>query len=57
MMKNLIPNMWYAILDSSEVPMGKPVGFKRLGVELVFWRDSAGKVAVMHDRCPHRQSK
>jgi phenylpropionate dioxygenase-like ring-hydroxylating dioxygenase large terminal subunit len=57
MMKNLIPNMWYAILDSSEVPIGKPVGFKRLGVELVFWRDSAGKVAVMHDRCPHRQSK
>jgi len=57
MMKNLIPNMWYAVLDSSEVPMGKPVGFKRLGVELVFWRDSAGKVAVMHDRCPHRQSK
>ena len=57
MMTNLIPNMWYAVLDSGEVPAGKPVGFKRLGEELVFWRDSGGKVAVMHDLCPHRQSK
>lgn len=56
-MKNLIPNMWYAILESHEVPIGKPVGFTRLGEELVFWRDSAGKVAVMRDLCPHRQSK
>lgn len=57
MMTNLIPNIWYAVLESREVPSGRPVGFKRLGEELVFWRDSFGKVAVMRDLCPHRQSK
>ncbi|MBK8047189.1 MAG: aromatic ring-hydroxylating dioxygenase subunit alpha [Anaerolineales bacterium] len=49
--------MWYAVLDSNEVPKGKPVGFRRLGEDLVFWRDRAGKVAVMHDLCPHRHAK
>jgi len=52
-----IPNMWYAVLDSHEVKAGKPYSFKRLGMELVVWRDSQGKIVVMQDRCPHRQAK
>jgi phenylpropionate dioxygenase-like ring-hydroxylating dioxygenase large terminal subunit len=53
----MIPNQWYAILESKEVKSAKPVAFKRLGMELVFWRDDTGKVVAMEDRCPHRQVK
>lgn len=57
MMTNLVPNMWYAVVASHEVPAGKPIGLKRLGEEMVFWRDAQGKIVVMRDLCPHRQSK
>ena len=50
----MIPNQWYAILESTEVKRGKPVGVTRMGEKLVAWRDSRGRVAVMHDLCPHR---
>ena len=50
----MIRNQWYAILESSEVRRGKPVGVTRMGEKLVAWRDSQGQVAVMHDLCPHR---
>lgn len=53
----MIPNQWYAVLESSEVKAGKPAGFKRLGEDLVFWRDAQGKIAVMRDLCPHRLAK
>src|SRR5512139_3821781 len=50
----MIPNQWYAILESSEVKKGKPIGVTRMGEKLVAWRDNRGKVAVMSDLCPHR---
>ncbi|MCG8347782.1 MAG: aromatic ring-hydroxylating dioxygenase subunit alpha [Chloroflexales bacterium] len=53
----MIPNMWYAVLESNEVKPGKPYGFKRMNEELVFWRDNEGKIVVMRDLCPHRQAK
>lgn len=53
----MIPNMWYAVLESREVKARKPAAFRRLNEDLVFWRDSAGKIVVMRDICPHRQSK
>jgi phenylpropionate dioxygenase-like ring-hydroxylating dioxygenase large terminal subunit len=53
----LIPDRWYAVLESREVPAGRPVGARRLGESLVFWRDGDGRVAVMKDRCPHRGSR
>ncbi len=53
----MIPNMWYAVLESKEVKPGKPVAFKRLNEEMVFWCDKAGKIVAMRDICPHRQSK
>jgi phenylpropionate dioxygenase-like ring-hydroxylating dioxygenase large terminal subunit len=49
--------MWYAVLESNEVKPGKPYGFRRLNEDLVFWRDPAGKIVVMRDRCPHRSAK
>jgi phenylpropionate dioxygenase-like ring-hydroxylating dioxygenase large terminal subunit len=50
----MIRNQWYAIFESNEVRKGKPVAVTRMGEKLVAWRDSQGKVSVMHDRCPHR---
>ena len=51
---DLVPNQWYAALDPREVPAGRPVGFRRLGHDLVLWRDRSGRVRAAHDRCPHR---
>ncbi|NOK59804.1 MAG: hypothetical protein GFH27_549285n329 [Chloroflexi bacterium AL-W] len=53
----IIPNMWYAVRESSEVKSGKPYAFKRLNEDLVFWRDRNSKIVVMRDMCPHRQAK
>ena len=50
----MIPNQWYAVLESREVKRGKPVGVTRLGEKMVFWRDRAGKVVAQSDLCPHR---
>ena len=50
----MIPNQWYAILESKEVKPGKIIGVTRMGEKLVAWRDSHGQVTVMSDRCPHR---
>jgi phenylpropionate dioxygenase-like ring-hydroxylating dioxygenase large terminal subunit len=50
----MIPDQWYAVLESSQVPAGRPVSIIRMGERLVFWRDAQGKVACLHDRCPHR---
>ena len=50
----MIPDQWYAVLDSCEVKVGKPLGVTRLGEKLVFWRDESGKVHCLQDFCPHR---
>ncbi|GAB4479086.1 MAG: aromatic ring-hydroxylating dioxygenase subunit alpha [Anaerolineae bacterium] len=50
----MIPNQWYAILDSREVRPGRVLGVRRLGLPLAVWRDPAGRVVIMHQRCPHR---
>lgn len=50
----MIPNQWYAVLESKEVPRNKPVGVIRLGEKLVFWRDSHGQVVCQRDKCAHR---
>jgi len=50
----MIPNQWYAILESNEIKKGRPVGVTRMGEKLVAWRDSRGQLTVMSDLCPHR---
>lgn len=50
----MIPNLWYAALDASEVKKGKPVGAERMGEKLVFWREQSGNVVCMRDLCAHR---
>lgn len=49
----MIPNQWYVVLGSSQVK-DKPVGVTRMGEKLVFWRDAAGKLYCLRDRCVHR---
>jgi len=49
----MIPNQWYVVMDSTQVKE-TPVGVTRMGEKLVFWRDNAGKVSCLRDRCVHR---
>lgn len=49
----MIPNYWYAIIESSQIRQ-KPVGIKRMGRDLVLWRDAQNQVICMVNRCPHR---
>jgi phenylpropionate dioxygenase-like ring-hydroxylating dioxygenase large terminal subunit len=45
-------NHWYPVLESGELRR-KPLGARRLGLDLVFWRDASGAAVVQQDRCPH----
>lgn len=50
----MIRNQWYVILESREVKPGKLLGVRRMGRDLVLWRDSKGVVSCMSDHCVHR---
>lgn len=50
----MIRNQWYAILPSSAVKQGKITGVKRLGINLVLFRDARGMLGCITDRCSHR---
>jgi phenylpropionate dioxygenase-like ring-hydroxylating dioxygenase large terminal subunit len=50
-----MPNSWNAILPSDELKE-KPVGVRRLGKDIVLWRDGSGKAHAFPDFCPHRGS-
>jgi phenylpropionate dioxygenase-like ring-hydroxylating dioxygenase large terminal subunit len=41
-------------MESKEVPKSKPIGVRRLGEKLAFFRKSDGTVACVFDRCTHR---
>src|ERR1044072_6817454 len=51
----MIPERWYAILESKELK-NKPLGLKRFGLNLVLWRNQEGRVVCFPDRCSHRGS-
>ncbi|MBX9034232.1 aromatic ring-hydroxylating oxygenase subunit alpha [Gordonibacter massiliensis (ex Traore et al. 2017)] len=50
----MIPDQWYAVMASSEVKSGRPVGVVRFGRRLVLWRDAEGNVACLDGTCCHR---
>ncbi|MBU0926729.1 MAG: aromatic ring-hydroxylating dioxygenase subunit alpha [Spirochaetes bacterium] len=50
----MIRDLWYAVLESKEIPRNRPVGFTRLGERMIFWRDAEGKASCFFDRCAHR---
>ncbi len=49
-------NLWYPIAPSWMVRRA-PVGVTRLGERIVVWRDDAGAVHALEDRCPHRGAR
>jgi phenylpropionate dioxygenase-like ring-hydroxylating dioxygenase large terminal subunit len=50
----MIRNQWYVILEGREIRRGKPFGVVRLGEKLVLWRDDAGALHCVADKCAHR---
>ena len=55
-MRRLMRQHWLPACMSEEVaePDGAPVRSRLLGVDLVVFRDSQGRVGVLDERCPHR---
>jgi len=53
---SLVRDQWYAILESRRLQK-KPIALRRVGTDLVLWRDSAGQIVCFPDRCPHRGAK
>ena len=51
-----IRNYWYPVFRSADLGRG-PVGIKRLGEDLVLWRDADGCPRVFHDTCAHRGAR
>lgn len=50
----MIPNQWYPILRREDIKRNKPTAVRRLGQELVLWRDTTGKLVCHDARCPHK---
>lgn len=50
----MIQNQWYAVLSSKQVKKNRMIGVTRLSQKLVFWRDDAGEVHCIYDKCCHR---
>jgi len=46
-------DLWYLVASANDVT-DRPVAVKRLGRNLVLWRDDAGVVRALEDYCPHR---
>ncbi len=51
------PPGWWIVALSREVHSQKPLGIKRFGKNLVFWRSEGNKVHALDDLCPHRSVK
>lgn len=46
-------NKWWAIAESKTI-RNKAVGLRRLGEDLVLWRNQQGKIICQSSQCPHR---
>lgn len=51
-----LKNFWYPVAPSWMVHHA-PVGLTRLSERIVLWRDEAGGVHALEDRCPHRGAR
>ncbi|MFL1905510.1 aromatic ring-hydroxylating dioxygenase subunit alpha [Streptomyces tauricus] len=50
----MIPNQWYPILQTGDIKRDRPTGVRRMGEELVLWRDLGGTLVCQSARCPHK---
>lgn len=55
-LENGLRNYWYAIVPSDDLGAA-PIGIRRMGEDLVVWRDGAGKARVFRDYCAHRGAR
>src|ERR1700720_1965463 len=55
-MGELMRQYWLPLLQSDELPEadGRPLRARLLGEDLIAFRDSAGKVGLLANNCPHR---
>ncbi|HVW67922.1 MAG TPA: aromatic ring-hydroxylating dioxygenase subunit alpha, partial [Steroidobacteraceae bacterium] len=53
-MLNYLGNAWYAAAHGSEVTAAAPFARTLLEQSIVFYRDTAGRVTALENRCPHR---
>ena len=49
-------NLWHPVMPSWQVG-NAPIGITRLGEQIAVWRDNAGQVHAIEDRCPHRGAR
>lgn len=57
-MGQLMRRHWQPVCLIEEVrePDGAPIRARVLGEDLVVFRDTAGRVGVLDERCPHRRA-
>ena len=53
---NYVQSCWYVAAWSSDLEPETPIAVPILGERLVLWRDSAGAVHALEDRCVHRMA-
>ena len=51
---NYAKNLWYVAAWTHDLKANMPVAVKILGEPIVVWRNSAGAVTALEDRCVHR---
>lgn len=56
-LERALPNYWYPILQSEELPETGTAAGHWLDMDLVAWRGPGGVPQVVRDRCPHRAAK
>ncbi|MGC8613613.1 MAG: Rieske 2Fe-2S domain-containing protein [Conexivisphaera sp.] len=49
-----LKDRWYIVLNSDELKNGRLLKVRRLGMDIVFWRDGKNGVHAVDARCPHR---
>ena len=49
-----LPDRWYPVAKSVEIPHGRPFGAVALGQRIVLWRAANGSINCVEDFCPHR---
>ena len=47
-------NVWSIVALASAIAPNRPHPVTLAGERVVLFRDSTGKIAALHDRCPHR---
>jgi phenylpropionate dioxygenase-like ring-hydroxylating dioxygenase large terminal subunit len=48
---------WHPVVFSGDVPAGRPLAFSLHDEPFVLFRDGAGRIACLEDRCPHRLAR